>query len=899
MDGQFDDAEESASPEKHMPRRRNADSTTAAALTPHSLLADSIDGSVDDDEGQEEEQEEEIDDVDVDVDEQQVEDQFTNNDDDNDTPSTPNKETHTAAETPSSVTISGVGECFHGCVPLGLEEDQYQLSEFHNYIRRNLVELFTSTSGNTADVAKMGTGRLKASRSPLEGQVGIRCRYCSTAGKMTSDANPSSAVTFPCSIKGIYTAVMNMLRSHFTSCSSIPPDVQNQIRAYQKSSNNRGGRREYWIFSAKKLGLQESKFGIYFAKDPTKKMGSAAEDGVDEGEGDKKDIDVGEANDGGKPKPKIGEGIDIFGAATASPKPQTPKKKRRRSSSVASVGLHADEDLGAVNAELVPDTAEPLVFEDEKPLIADFLFLTMQQMQRCTLTNADKVGCYRVRQVGFPGLACRHCIGQAGSGRYFPASEASLSQTTTSQTILNHVKNCRRCPRWIKEELEAMQRATPSKKDKPRHGGRKVFFHRLWCRIQNIPIDGEVGDTPSDKLKTGKAAANELLRELESAYETAYEVRELDAEACYTGRVTLGMPDDKNVLSKQMCYIRNECVELFSASKEHVSKTSGSGKGGTLIVKLNQVGVRCKFCATTRGGGTFQFPETIKGIYDVVHAWQRRHFTSCKKIPTDIVAKLSSLEAKQPAKEFDIDRYWSDCAREQGLVDTVDGVYFERDPLLPTPASFFVGALKDGDDEKNESLIFDEEKEVVTDNTFLLMQQAKVCILNREDQGKGISDRHLGYPGMCCKHCDGRDDNFQGRYFPHTKKIISDTFPNSFYVHILACSHCPNDVKNSLRYLEYRGLHQEEKLGRNWKKKYFAKILWKRLRENNNADLCLVPGKADDYFDGGSSSNESETPPPNNDIIRIAAMWLCTRERKYEQKAGKKKTVKRPKRSED
>ena len=98
------------------------------------------------------------------------------------------------------------------------------------------------------------------------------------------------------------------------------------------------------------------------------------------------------------------------------------------------------------------------------------------------LMDADRVGCYKGRQLGFPGLACKHCVGQAGCGRvsmfiafyvvlpdltltqdiysifqYFPASEASLSQTTTSQTIVNHVRNCRRCPIDIREQLEFMK----------------------------------------------------------------------------------------------------------------------------------------------------------------------------------------------------------------------------------------------------------------------------------------------------------------------------------------------------------------------------------------------------------------------------------------------------------
>ena len=107
--------------------------------------------------------------------------------------------------------------------------------------------------------------------------------------------------------------------------------------------------------------------------------------------------------------------------------------------------------------------------------------------------------------------ACMHCVGQAGCGRYFPASEASLSQTTTSQTIINHVRNCRRCPEEIRESLELMRRAKfgPSNKNsnKPKHGGRKVFFHRLWCRIQRIEIDGEedIVDYIAEKAEMRKA----------------------------------------------------------------------------------------------------------------------------------------------------------------------------------------------------------------------------------------------------------------------------------------------------------------------------------------------------------------------------------------------------------
>jgi hypothetical protein len=69
----------------------------------------------------------------------------------------------------------------------------------------------------------------------------------------------------------------------------------------------------------------------------------------------------------------------------------------------------------------------PLVEPEEVALISDYLYLTLNRCRLCNLMEADKVGCYEGRKVGFRGLACKHCVGQAGCGRYFPASEASLS----------------------------------------------------------------------------------------------------------------------------------------------------------------------------------------------------------------------------------------------------------------------------------------------------------------------------------------------------------------------------------------------------------------------------------------------------------------------------------------
>ena len=76
---------------------------------------------------------------------------------------------------------------------------------------------------------------------------------------------------------------------------------------------------------------------------------------------------------------------------------------------------------------------------------------------------------------------------------------------------MNHVRNCRRCPIEIRQQLDALRNAKfgPTYKtvNKPKHGGRKVFFHRLWCRIQRIEIIGEedIVDYIADKAEMRKA----------------------------------------------------------------------------------------------------------------------------------------------------------------------------------------------------------------------------------------------------------------------------------------------------------------------------------------------------------------------------------------------------------
>lgn len=145
----------------------------------------------------------------------------------------------------------------------------------------------------------------------------------------------------------------------------------------------------------------------------------------------------------------------------------------------------------------------PLVFMPDRDLVPDPLFVAMAQMKPCSLSEADRVGCYKSRPLGFEGMCCKHCGGQPGFGKYFPETVRSLAQTTTSQTILKHIgSKCRFCPPHIRQAVLELQRQQVIKETtnagRPRYGSRKVFFQRIWARLhgKDAPMDKSNENTP-------------------------------------------------------------------------------------------------------------------------------------------------------------------------------------------------------------------------------------------------------------------------------------------------------------------------------------------------------------------------------------------------------------------
>ena len=103
-----------------------------------------------------------------------------------------------------------------------------------------------------------------------------------------------------------------------------------------------------------------------------------------------------------------------------------------------------------------------------------FSFLLMSQMRRCVFTEADRLGKRKGLTNGFAGLACRHCFGGFGAGRFFPSSIKTLSDTSkTLDVIFSHLERCREVPKSVMVELTRAKRTHDIERGNMKFGSQK------------------------------------------------------------------------------------------------------------------------------------------------------------------------------------------------------------------------------------------------------------------------------------------------------------------------------------------------------------------------------------------------------------------------------------------
>jgi hypothetical protein len=231
---------------------------------------------------------------------------------------------------------------------------------------------------------------------------------------------PERAVCYPSSLRNIYHSIETWQRRHSLVCTLISPWVRKSIEELMESSKTRAGGRRQYW------------------EDSAKRLGM---------------VDTARGVRFVRPPGDLG------------PRQEPQVTGQDKSTERSDGGL-------------------PVVLEEDRDLVTDYLFLLMEQMQTCHFTEEDRTGGRsKIKNISlnFPGFECRHCHGRAGFGRYFPTSVTALSLANSDRNVFNHLQKCRRCPVQIKKEL--MRLSEEQAQSKNRRGLRKLFFGRIWDRM--------------------------------------------------------------------------------------------------------------------------------------------------------------------------------------------------------------------------------------------------------------------------------------------------------------------------------------------------------------------------------------------------------------------------------
>lgn len=331
-------------------------------------------------------------------------------------------------------------------MPLAMETDKDWLTPLHCFVRKHCVEVFTAVQD---DVATPSKGK----RKPIQvGQIGIRCPHCHR--DPTSQLRERGSVYYPTSIASIYNATMNLLQRHLHNCSAVPAEVMERYEMLKGDDARSGTSKKYWVQSAVSLGLVDTANGIRFSGVPQPNA---------------------------LPKTLTFEGGNIFKTDDEAGKEETGEGSAEAGSSEAKPD--GEQKADSVSADqALPET--PIVTPEDESYGTAFSYYLLQQMRPCVFAEADRLGKRKGLPPGFPGLACRHCFGGYGSGRFFPSSIKTLSDTSKTLNVLhNHMMRCRKVPPEIRETLTALRKTHDEERAKMKFGSQKAFFARIWDRL--------------------------------------------------------------------------------------------------------------------------------------------------------------------------------------------------------------------------------------------------------------------------------------------------------------------------------------------------------------------------------------------------------------------------------
>jgi len=145
--------------------------------------------------------------------------------------------------------------------------------------------------------------------------------------------------------------------------------------------------------------------------------------------------------------------------------------------------------------------------------------------------------------------------------------------------------------------------------------------------------------------------------------------------------VILARPEDGFKLSSHQVFLRHQ-IEVFQATEDDVSTHT---RGRNKPISFGQVGIRCRHCAhlpvSRRQKGSTYFPASLLGLYQAAQNMCTTHMQCglCTEMPIAIKQQFSQLLNNKSSSSGAGRPYWAKTAAKLGLVDTEEGIRFNRD----------------------------------------------------------------------------------------------------------------------------------------------------------------------------------------------------------------------------
>jgi hypothetical protein len=139
---------------------------------------------------------------------------------------------------------------------LYVARDEEALSEYQRLVRKQ-IEVFEA---QPQDVSTNAQGRV---RHIVIGQVGIRCRHCSS---IPLQERRKGAVYYPTRLDGVYQAAQHIAKAHLPDqCQHISEEIRQELsRLCECTRSSVGGGKMYWSTTISSQGVLEDQDRLRF-----------------------------------------------------------------------------------------------------------------------------------------------------------------------------------------------------------------------------------------------------------------------------------------------------------------------------------------------------------------------------------------------------------------------------------------------------------------------------------------------------------------------------------------------------------------------------------------------------------------------------------------------------------